>query len=134
MGLDFPSKDRVTEWIKKNKVQLYAASKTLISALRTEVGWKWRDRKKDITCEWKLKNRGFYIYICQKNRHQAKDFSETEESLHNDKGVHLSQEATAVTTYASDMEQLNTKQILTDLKGENREQYNNTRQHWYYYH
>ena len=38
-GLNAPvKKDRVTEWIKKNNVQLYVASKRLILALRTEVG------------------------------------------------------------------------------------------------
>ena len=44
--LNFPIKrDRVSEWMKKNKTHQYAAYKNLILDLKTSVVWKWGDGK-----------------------------------------------------------------------------------------
>lgn len=50
--LNYPIKwHAMTEWIKINKTQLYAPYKKLTSALKTHVGWKWKNEK-NISCKW----------------------------------------------------------------------------------
>lgn len=46
-GLNSPIKrQRVTEWIKKSKIQLCTPYKRVISDVRTHTDWRWSDRRR----------------------------------------------------------------------------------------
>lgn len=80
---------------------------------------KVKGQKKILHVNENLKTEGFIYTYVRKNRHQAKDFSEIEESLHNDKGVRLSRgydSCNYLCIWHGTTKYI--KQILTDLKGE----------------
>ena len=62
-GLDSPIK-RVAEWIK-NKIQLYTASRILISTLMTSIDSKWKD-KRGISNQMATKTLHIAILISEK--------------------------------------------------------------------
>lgn len=65
-GLKYPFKrQRLSEWRKKTKAQLYAVNRRYTLATVIQIDWKKRMRK-DISCNCNLKKAGLVIVILDK--------------------------------------------------------------------